>query len=96
MSDENAFSEKPLQPRPPTASARPVDVSPGLPLQAALAVDWLNQVIDVFDRIKQDAVLREYFERAATARDHQKKLRKIKSWLLTVSEPPDTRLVDLS
>jgi len=77
---------------------RPVDLSPGLPLQAALAVDWLDQLIDVFDRMKQDAILRESFEQAATVRDHQKKLRKIKSWLLTMKDkgPPDTGLIDLS
>jgi len=75
---------------------RPVDVSPAMPLQSALAVDWLSQVIDVLDRIKQDAVLREYFEQAAAARDHQRKLRKVRNWLLTISQPPDTRLTDLS
>ena len=87
MPHDSSFSEKPLQSRAGKESARPVDVSPALPLQAALALDWLSQVIDVVERIKRDAVLREYFEQAAAARDHQKKLRKIKSWLLTISEP---------
>ena len=86
---DESFSEKPpITSVTKSVGPQPVDLPPGLPLRASLAVDWLNQLIDVFVEMKQDAVGRENFEQAATLRYHEKKLQRIREWLLQNQHDP--------
>lgn len=88
---DESFTEKPLHVSAVKSSGpQPVDLPPGLPLKASLAVDWLSQLIEAFVEMKEDAVAREDFERAATLRDHEKKLRKIREWLLQNKQDDQT------